>query len=482
MERSRQTTVLLVVTTAGFLTTFMASALNVALPEIEAELKFNAVTLGWVQLAYILGAVAVLMPMGRLADAYGRKRLFLVGTSAFSILVLAASLAPTDETLIALRLLQGFSTGVLFACTTAMVTLAYPLEVRGRALGLQVAGVYLGLTLGPVLGGLITGALGWRYIFVVVGAVGVIDTLVVLWRLAGVEWRESRPASFDIRGSVVWAMALSVLLIGFSLIPGATGWVMIAAGAAGLVGFVLLETKTSDPVLNIDLFKRSRVFAFASMATFINYAATYALTFLMGLYLRYNKGLGPEAAALVLITMAVAQTAVSPISGRLSDRVPARYVATAGMTVCVVGLAAFIFLGADSPYWFIIPTLFVLGVGFGFFATPIIHTIMGSVDRRYTGIASANIGTMRLTGQSMSIGLATLVFAVVLGPTPVDQDLPDLLKAVRITFAIFTALCMIGVAASLVGPRKDTPSGRDAAGERGDAPSTRQPGDTTQAH
>ncbi len=198
------------------------------------------------------------------------------------------------------------------------------------------------------------------------------------------------------------------------------------------------------------------MFLFSSLASFVNYAATYAMTFLMSLYLRYNMDLGPETAALVLVTGTVVQTVASPVSGRLSDRVPARYIASAGMAVCVLGLGAFIFLGMHSPYWYIILTLCVLGLGFGFFATPIVHTIMGSVERRYTGVASAAIGTVRLTGQSISIGLATLVLAVVLGAgvTP-GEDLPGLLTSIRITFAIFTVLCLVGIAASLVGPRKD---------------------------
>ena len=246
-----------------------------------------------------------------------------------------------------------------------------------------------------------------------------------------------------------------MLLIGFSLLPGAIGWVLIAAGAAGIVGFLWWETRVADPVLNVDLIRHNRVFAFSNVATFINYAATYAMTFLMSLYLQYNKGLSAKGAALVLVTGTVVQTVFSPVSGRLSDRVPARYVASAGMAVCVLGLGAFVFLGVGTPYWYIVTTLCVLGLGFGFFATPIVYAIMGSVDRSHTGVASATIGTMRLTGQSISIGLATLVLAVIVGSHPITSaDYPHFMTSVRIAFAIFTVLCILGVAASLVGPRK----------------------------
>jgi EmrB/QacA subfamily drug resistance transporter len=454
--------VLLVATTAGFLSTFMSSAVNIALPHMEREWGVSAVVLGWISLAYILAAAAFLMPVGRLGDVYGRKRFFAIGMSAFSILVLAGALSPSASVLIILRVLQGAATAFLFASTVAMVTLAHSPEERGRALGMQVGGVYLGLTLGPVLGGLITDGLGWRYIFVIVGAVGVVNTVLTIRQLRGVEWREAKRAPFDVTGSITWAIALTALLVGFSLLPGVIGWALIVAGVAGIVGFLWWETKAADPVLNVDLLRRNRVFAFSNAATFINYAATYAMTFLMALYLQYNKGLSARGAALVLVTGTVVQTAFSPVSGRLSDRMPARYVASAGMAVCVLGLGALIFVGVNTPYWYIITTLCVLGLGFGFFATPIIHAIMGSVDPSRTGVASATIGTMRLTGQSISIGLATLVLAVVVGPHEItNQDLPHMLTSIRITFAIFTVLCILGVGASLVGPRK---------GEGGESP------------
>jgi EmrB/QacA subfamily drug resistance transporter len=453
MERSKQRMVLFVVTTAGFLSTFMISAVNIALPQIGREWDASDIALSWIPLGYMLAGAALLMPVGRLADTYGRKRLFTIGMAAFSVTVLAAALSRSASVLITFRLLQGCATASLFSSTTAMTTLAYPLEQRGRALGMQVGGVYLGLTLGPVLGGVITDELGWRYIFILVGAVSVINTVLTLTRLQGVEWREPKRAAFDVRGSVIWAVALSLLLVGFSLLPRDAGWALIAAGAAGIAAFVFAETRSGDPVLNVALLRRNRVFAFSNAATFINYAATAAMTFLMSLYLQYNKQLTAEGAALVLVTGTVVQTIFSPVSGRLADRVPARYVASAGMAVCIGGLAAFIFLGPDSSYAYIIAVLCSLGLGFAFFATPIIHAIMGSIERHQAGVASATIATMRMTGQSISQGLATLVLALVVGAHAImPADYPHFLTSVRITFAIFTGLCVLGAAASYVGP------------------------------
>jgi EmrB/QacA subfamily drug resistance transporter len=446
--------VVLVVAVAEFLTTFMVSSVNIALRAIDNEWHVSAVALGWISLAYILTVAAILMPTGRLADLYGRKRFFLAGMVVFTVFAFASALAPSAQILILLRTLQGVGTGMLYACASAMVTLAYPPERRGRALGTQVAGVYLGFTLGPLLGGVIIDNLGWRWVFVFVGALGVIVCLLAGWRLRGVEWREPKRAHFDVTGSIAWAVALTMLLAGLSLLPDALGWVLSAAGVCGIAGFLWLETRVPDPVLSVDLFRGNRVFAYSNAATFMCYAATYAVAFLVSLYLTYNKGLMAQTAGLVLLSGLVVQTVCSPIAGRLSDRIEARFVASAGMAVCVFGLGALMFLGNATPYWYIIAVLCVLGLGFAFFATPIIHAIMGSVDRSYTGVASATIGTMRMTGQNISMGLATLVLAVFVGRHPIGTaDYPHLLTSIRVTFAILTVLCMFALVALLVGPR-----------------------------
>ncbi len=466
MERSTQRMVLFVATMAGFLATFMASAINIALPIIEKEFRASAVTLGWISLGYVLAAGALLMPAGRLADVYGRKRFFVTGMAVFTVFTFVAALSASEGMLIVVRLLQGAASALLFATSTAMVTLAHPPEERGRALGLQVAGVYLGIAVGPVLGGVLIHNLGWRSVFVFGGVLAALDCILAGWKLRGVEWREPKTAPFDLRGSAIWAVSLPVLLLGFSFLPAFWGAILIAAGLAGLAVFLWWETRAADPILNVDLFRRNRVFAYSNAATFINYSATAAVAFLMSLYLQYNRGLDPQTAGFVLVAAAVVQTACSPLAGRLSDRVEARLVASAGMTVCVLGLFALVFLDEDTPYPYIIAVLALLGVGFAFFATPIIHTIMGSVGRAYTGVASATVGTMRLAGQNISLGLATLVLAVVVGPHEIGPaDYPQMLTSVRITFAIFTVLCVAGVAALLVGPRRGVGGPSEGEGE-----------------
>ncbi len=451
-----RTIVFIVATLGGFLVTFMSSAINVALPLIGEEFQVSAVLLSWISLSTVLVAGAIMLPVGRLADLHGRVRFFVWGMVIFTVASFASAFAPSAEILLVLRALNGISLAIGSATAVALVILAYPVETRGRALGLNIAGVYLGLTLGPVLGGLIIHNLGWRSLFLVVGALGAINLVLPLWKLRGVEWREPKRARFDLLGSVLYALGLTAVLLGFSLMPRAAGAGLLAAGIGGVAGFIWWETRAADPLLPVDLLRRNRVFAFSNAAVFINYSATAAMIFLMSLYLEYNRGLDPQKAGLVLVSGTFVQAAFSPVAGRLADRVTARYVASAAMCLCVVGLFALAFLGATTPYWYIIAVLCVLGLGFAFFSTPITHTVMGSIDKSRVGVASATMGALRQTGMSMSMGVATLVIALVVGQVVIGpEDYPALLTSIKISFLIFAVLCVFGVAASLVGPRQE---------------------------
>lgn len=455
MDQVRQKTVLAVTSLAGFIGTFMGSSINIALPQIGDEFRASAVMLGWISLSFTLATGAVLMPVGRLADLYGRKRILLIGLLFFTLTTFVSILAASAAFLLVFRVLQGLAAALIFATTTAIVSLAYPPETRGRALGTQVAAVYLGLTLGPILGGVICHQLGWRGLFAVVGVLSLANWLALVLGLRRVEWREPKRAHFDVAGSVIWALAFCSLMLGFSYLPGWIGAALTAAGVGGVALFLAWENRAADPVLNVDLLRHNSVFLFSNLAALINYAATSAMTFLMSLYLQYNRGLDAQTAGFILVCGTALQTLFSPVAGRLAERVNARTLASVGMGVCALGLFAFVFLKEDTPYWYVIAVLCALGVGFAFFASPITYTIMGSVSKPQVGLAGATLATMRVIGQTMSMGLATLVLAVVVGGQAIHPvDYPHLLTSVRATFAIFAALCVLGVAASLAGDKQ----------------------------
>ncbi|MFH1834285.1 MAG: MFS transporter [bacterium] len=444
------------ITLAGFLGAFTVSATNVALPVMGSEFRASALTLSWIPLAYVLATAAGLMPMGRLADRHGHRRSLMWSLRVFAALMLATAFAPSAGVLIALRAAQGIAGAMIIPASTAIVTFAYPVEERGRALGLFASGPYLGLTLGPVLGGVIIHNAGWRALFLMAGALGLVTCLIPLWRLTGVEWQEPKRAGFDTSGSILYALGLPALLLGFTLLPSLAGAVLVVAGGVGIATFLWWETRAADPLLNVGLFRHNRVFAFSNMAAFINYAATLAVTFLMSLYLQYTRGLNPQTAGFVLVAGAFVQAAFSPIAGRLADRVQARLVASAGMGLCVLGLLGLVFLGENTAYWYVIAMLCLLGLGFAFFASPITHAVMSSVDKRHVGVASSTLATVRWAGQNLSIGSAGLILAIVVGGQAIEPPLyPLVLRGVRISFVLLTFLCTLGVAAAMVGPGRD---------------------------
>ena len=225
---------------------------------------------------------------------------------------------------------------------------------------------------------------------------------------------------------------------------------MIIAGAGVLTTFLWWESRTPSPVLDITLFVKNPAFAFSNVAALINYSATSAVTFLLSLYLQYMKGLTPQSAGLILIFQPAVMAMCSPIAGRLSDKVEPRIVASIGMVILVVGLLLFIPADEETPLSLIIANLIVLGFGFALFSSPNTNAVMSSVDKRSYGVASATLGTMRLTGQMLSMGIVMILFALQMGRVKLSPEYyPEFLRSMSLAFIIYSILCTAGVFASL---------------------------------
>lgn len=409
----------------------------------------DAVLLSWVATSYLLAAAMFLVPFGRIADIHGRKKVFALGTATFTVASLLAGLSPSAPVLISARVLQGIGSAMIFGTGVALLTSVFPGEERGRVLGINVAAVYLGLSLGPTVGGLLTQQLGWRSIFFATIPLGLATILFVLWRLAG-DWAEAAGESFDLTGSIIYSLALASLMYGFSRLPGMAGAALIVIGVFGFVAFAAWELYVKSPVLNLGLLVSNRTFAFSNLAALIHYGAVSAISFLLSLYLQYVKGLSPQQAGLILIAQPIMQAVLSPMAGRLSDRVEPRIVASAGMTLTAMGLVLLIFLSAETPLWIIVSCLMLLGFGFALFSSPNMNAIMGSVEKRLYGVASGMLGTMRLSGQMLSMGIATLLFALYLGRVEITPAYyPLFLASAKTAFAVFAVLCVGGIFASL---------------------------------
>jgi EmrB/QacA subfamily drug resistance transporter len=435
---------------ASFLTPFMDSATNVALPAISQEFAMDAITLSWIRTAYLLAAAMLLVPFGKIADIYGRKRIFTYGTVVFTFAALLIGLSTSSAMLLSVRVLQGFGSAMIFGTGVAILTSVFPPGERGRVLGINVAAVYLGLSLGPSIGGFLTQQLGWRSIYFSTVPLCLVVIGFVVWQLKG-EWAEAQGESFDLIGSVIYALSLVALMVGISRLPAFMGAGLIAAGVAGLALFVAWELRVQIPVLNIRLLTTNRAFAFSNLAALINYSATSAVAFLLSLYLQYIKALTPQQAGLILIAQPVVQATFSPLSGRLSDRLEPRIVATTGMSLTAIGLVLLIPVGPETSLWAIVVRLLLLGLGFALFSSPNMNAIMGSVSKRFYGVASGTLGTMRLVGQMLSQGIVMLLFALFIGRVEITpQSYSLFLTSMRTAFGVFAVLCVAGVFASLV--------------------------------
>jgi EmrB/QacA subfamily drug resistance transporter len=448
-DRTPKNLVLLIAAVASFLTPFMSSGVNVALPVISRHFNLDAITLSWVATAYILAAAVFLVPVGRLADIHGRKRIFAIGVVVYTLSSLLSAASPSGLFLILARVVEGAGAAMIFGTGTAILTSVFPPEERGRALGINVAAVYLGLSLGPTLGGLLTQQFGWQSVFLVNVPLGTLIFIVIVTMLKG-EWAEAKGEAFDLVGSLLYGTALMMLLVGITFLPDGFAFGLIGAGLLGVLLFGLWELRADSPVLNIRLFRRNRTFALSNLAALINYSATFGVGFLMSLYLQYIKGMTPRQAGLVLIAQPVMQALFSPLTGRLSDRVEPRLVASAGMGLTAVGLVTLTSINASTPLGRIVVSLVLLGLGFALFSSPNINAIMSSVERRFYGVAAGTQGTMRLIGQNLSMGIVTLVFALVIGQVEIaPANYPQFLSSVRTDFVILSVLCFGGIFASL---------------------------------
>jgi MFS family permease len=331
----------------------------------------------------------------------------------------------------------------------AILTSAYPAGEKGKAIGISVAAVYIGLSVGPFLGGLMTQYVGWRSIFYINIPLGIFIALVSVRKLK-VEWADARGERFDLVGSVVYGIALFSLVFGLTQIPALSSLGLIVFGVVAATLFVVWEMRVQFPVFNVNLLIRNRAFAFSNVAALISYSATFAVTLLLSIYLQSVRGFSPEIAGVILVAQPIVQAAVSPVAGRLSDRVEPRVVASIGMGMTTVGLAPFIFLTATTPIPLVIASLAILGFGFGLFSSPNTNAVMSSVESRFYGLASGTVATMRTIGQVVSVALVELIFALIIGQEVITPSSSQLfLQSNQLAFLLFTVLCFFGIFASL---------------------------------
>jgi len=438
----------------SFFTPFMGSAINIALPVIGKELNMNAVALGWVASSFILASSMILVPVGRLADILGRKLVYLIGVSLFTAATILCSISWSGTMLIVSRCIQGLGSAAMFTTSLALVMSIYPKEKRGRAVGLVTATVYVGLALGPSLGGILTQYLGWRSLFYLNILPGLIIIFILLRYLKG-EWAEAKGEKFNLSGAIVYASAIFSLMYGLTNLPEFFAFILTFTGVVLLIIFIRIQLSVNQPLINIALLIRNRTFAFSNLAAFINYAATFGVGFLLSLYLQYAKGLNPRDAGLILVSQPLMMSVVSPVAGRLSDRIDPRILSSSGMAVSSLGLVFISLINTSTSTGFIFLSLMILGFGFALFSSPNTNAVMSSVEKKDLGIASATLSTMRLMGQMISMVIVMTAINFFIGKVKLSPAVvPQLMNTVKFSLYLFSFLCFAGIFASLARGKK----------------------------
>ena len=442
--------ILIVATLTSFFTVFLSSAVMVAVPSLASEFGMSNIIQNWVTMLFFLAVAIFTIPAGQLSGKFGLKKSMVFGSAVYILSSIVAVFSINSEMFLICRLIQGIGVSFLNVASMAMVVSAFSPQERGKAIGINVTGVYLATSTSPVIGGFLNFQFGWRSIFLT-SVPFLILILVLLISQIKEEWITMGEVPIDWKGCIVYSLGILLFIYGFTRLDESIGIILTVVGIIVLGLFVALELREKYPVFDVKFFKNPK-FSSANFAALTAYLATFAVTTIVNYHLQYIRGYDSQMAGLILLVAPLIQVIMAPISGRLSDKVNPQKLAAIGMFFGAISLAMLSMLGDSTPLWFLIVAMISHGLGFGIFSSPNTNAIMGSVPPKDTPVASASVATMRVIGQTMSMGMLTLVFAFVMGNVPmVEKYFPLLITSSQITCLICMVLCVTSVFASLVG-------------------------------
>lgn len=454
-KTSEQKIVIMVVVITAFITTFTGSALNLSIPDIGQQFSVSANFVGWLVTGYTLTVAAFSVPVGRLADITCRKTVLVAGLIIFVTCCIAAVFAVSMVMLLIIRIIQGIGAAMIFSTNTAILIAAFPGNMRGRVLGYSLASTYTGLSAGPVIGGFLNHNFGWKSIFILTGVLGAAALIAATVKLSR-EKSENAGSSFDLTGNMLFVSFIILLMYGLSELGGDASGVVIMSAALSVAGivfgilFVRHELKVTEPVVNVRLFRDNIGYAFSNVSAMLNYSATFAISYLISIYLQVVMGYSSQTAGLIMIFQPIVMAVLSPVMGRLSDRFSPFKMSSIGMAFCSAGAAIFIFIGQETSIIVIIIALLVTGLGFSLFSSPNTNAVMSCVDKEEYGVASSILATMRSIGHTLSMVIVTIIVTRYMGNAPLAGAEPEaLVKVIRTSFIVFTIICAGGVFISL---------------------------------
>ncbi|ABP66130.1 major facilitator superfamily MFS_1 [Caldicellulosiruptor saccharolyticus DSM 8903] len=456
-EQKINKNILIATTTSSFLVPFMSSAINIAAPDIAKKFNLVAENLNLVITIFLLFSAAFILPMGKLSDTFDRTKIFITGLISFTISTLMCAIAPNITVLFIFRALQGFFSAFVFVTSIAILIENHSPKIRGRLLGINTATVYLGTSIGPFLGGILVRLFGFRSIFLFAFLVGFVASFISLFLLKKeikVQQHTSLAESLknlDKIGTIFSIVGLFLLIYGASTFElGKTPKMLFFLGGVLLILFVGFELATQNPLLDVKLFVKIPQFGFSNLAALINYSCTFSASYLLSLYLQIVKALPAQVVGSILILQPISQVITSLISGRASEKIEPRKLATAGMVLTTAGLFIFSLFSSKTNIVLVIVNLIIMGIGFGLFSSPNTNVVMSSVPQSLYGAASSTISVMRVMGQAFSMAIVSFIFSLYLkGAKLSHENYLMILKSMKISFFVFSVLSIVGIVASI---------------------------------
>lgn len=443
-DKNLKFTALFVVCIGSFLIPFMGSSLNIVLPIIQKELSVNIILLGWIPTVFVLANAATILPLGRLGDIIGRKKVYAYGMAIYTIASLLAGLSSSGVLLIVFSFLQGIGCAMIFASAVALLSSVYPSNQRGGALGIYITAVYIGLFLGPLLGGFLAGYLGWRSIFLFNVPIGLFSLILIKFRLHG-DWKGYDGEKFELSGTIIYIVALIAILYGISSFQDYFGRIILLAGLIGLVIFVFKEKDSENPILRLNIFKR-RISSLSAISLLLMNIATTSMWAILSLYFQDILSLTPQTTALILSVQPLMVALLSAPVGRLSDRIENRTFSIMGMLLVTIGLILLSILKPDTELYLPVAGLILVGIGLGLFNSPTTNKFMGSIKGKDYGMAGATLSTMIYVGQTLSLSIMLYIFSIFLGNVQINvSNFPVYILSLKTAFTVFAIISGLGI-------------------------------------
>jgi len=445
------------------------TVVNVALPSIQRDLGADLSELEWIVTGYALTFASLMLVGGKLADAYGRRRIFVLGIVVFTIASLLCGLASSSEMLIGARVLQGAGAALMNPATLSIIAATFAPRERGTAIGIWAGTSALALAIGPLVGGLITEHLDWSWIFFVnvpIGLLGIAASYVFID-----ESRDETHTSLDLPGLATSAIGLFALT--YALIEANTyGWMstrivgaFVVAGVS-LVSFVVIERRRREAMLPLELF-RSGTYTGANLVVLLVALAMFGVFFFVSLYMQNILGYSPVQTGAAFLPMTILIILVAPVAGKTSDRIGSRGLMTAGMLLVATQLVLFSRLGADASFWNLLPALLIGGAGMALTMTPSAAAATRSVPVDKSGVGAAVLNSARQVGGTMGIAVMGAIMAAEAGG---ERSVDAFMRGFEVALLVAASIAVLGAVVAFVLVRP-----HEGAGERHPAPAAPEP-------